>query len=773
MSNKKRVMWLLNHTAARRFEVPMLKQTGFDEVFLPKSFPADPSFRSASIDWSEDKNLTIPLEDLEILNATDWYSGGTRQAWEIANKWFDAVFFIAYDTDNVKYMANYFTGVCILRAYGLHQPFNYSKWLSLVSTGKGAEYLRKMGKRFVFGIAYEHLSNIETPLIKDKSLYLPLGMNNTEIERVWNGNDKRILFVCPDIAINPYYNQVYKNFVENFSEFDYIVAGAQPIKVIDKRVLGYVTNDEHNQNMCNSRVMFYHSQEPYHIHFHPFEAVKNGMPLVYMAGGLLDKLGGINLPGRCKNIKEAKKKIKSIINGDKKLIEKIVSTQKILLNAMNFEKLKPYWSSGISSILNLKSDVPLVSDNVFKKKKIAVILPVGYLGGSLRGAQLLASAIRRGSQLCNEECQVIFYHQDIDLYSDIEFTDLDTSISIRPFKWKLLNSEDAIRTMAYAGYEDWHPSHECFIIPDDGINYGFDCDLWLIISDRVEVPLLPVKPVVFMVYDYLQRRNNFLDQRINWLLIDAVRRADKVLVTSEFTYNDAFQYAGIKKERLSKVPMLIPDFSIENEKFKVDGYEFSLSNRMDSDKEKYFVWTTNAAPHKNIDKVFEALKIYYEIYNGTMKCVVTGVNTENILQSAEKHILRAKKVYSLSKKMKKNIIFKGNLSDYEYKLVLKSSEFLLHSANGDNGTFSVVEAAFYGVPSLSNFYPAIDEMNKNYNLNLSYFNVFDEHDFANKIKNMELSSSTLKQNLPTVESLKNHTYENYAVNYWAEVKGLL
>jgi hypothetical protein len=46
-----RMMWLLNHTTARAFEVPMLKRVGVQELFLPKRFPDDPGYRSASIDW--------------------------------------------------------------------------------------------------------------------------------------------------------------------------------------------------------------------------------------------------------------------------------------------------------------------------------------------------------------------------------------------------------------------------------------------------------------------------------------------------------------------------------------------------------------------------------------------------------------------------------------------------------------------------------------------------------------------------------------------------
>ena len=53
-------MWLLNHGTARKFEVPMLKRIGFSEVFLPKKTPADISFRSGSVEFSEDQHLTIP-----------------------------------------------------------------------------------------------------------------------------------------------------------------------------------------------------------------------------------------------------------------------------------------------------------------------------------------------------------------------------------------------------------------------------------------------------------------------------------------------------------------------------------------------------------------------------------------------------------------------------------------------------------------------------------------------------------------------------------------
>ena len=105
-----RVMWLLNHTTARKFEVLMLKRAGVQEIFLPKKIPADPSFRTASLDWSEDQHLTIPNDDLTFLNNADWYYDPGTEAWQIANKHFDVAFFILLRTELFKSMSRHFEG---------------------------------------------------------------------------------------------------------------------------------------------------------------------------------------------------------------------------------------------------------------------------------------------------------------------------------------------------------------------------------------------------------------------------------------------------------------------------------------------------------------------------------------------------------------------------------------------------------------------------------------------------------------------------------------
>lgn len=764
MSNNQpvRVMWLLNHTAARKFELLMLKTIGIKEIFLPKIHPNDPSFRSSSIDWSEDKNLSIPQEDLAILNAEDWYSGANVKAWEVANKYFDAAFFILHDVGVLENISKHFRGVALWRAYGLDKSLTYSKVLLYLSKGQGITWIKNIGRRFVFAEAYSHLADIELRIINNQRIHLPLGLGNTQIINQWIGSDKKILFVCPDIGFNYYYTDIYNKFIVDFKSFPYAIGGAQPISVDDPKILGYVPYEIHEQNMLDMRVMFYHSTEPNHIHYHPFEAIRAGMPLVFMAGGMLDRMGGIGLPGRCKTTKEARSKIKRILNDDWSLIENIRQSQIVLLDPMKVENCEQAWRDGFQRILGeLEISRAEQAKRHIKPKCIAVILPVGYRGGSLRGAKLLAQALYLGSRQFNEPVEVVFLHlDDAETYSEEEFADLYPGIKRRTFNWKILQPDEARRAMRYGGHDDWEPQATNYLVADDGVKQLQDCDLWLVISDRLSFPLLPLRPSIHMIYDYLQRYVTLLPHGADQPFLDAARRAERVLVTTQFTKQDALQYAGLSPNKVVKVPMLAPDFS--------------LNSVCRSSKEPdYFVWTTNLAPHKNHTNALNALKWYYEELDGQLDCLVTGVNTANFLKSPLPHLAEAVKLVKSSKALRKRVRWQGELSDNDYQKTLASSAFLWHAGKIDNGTFSVIEAASMGVPALSSDYPAMHEIDEQFALNLAWMDADKPKAMAEQLKEMEQTHQAKRELLPSKAQLASQNVEKLADEYWKVVRECL
>ncbi len=752
-------MWLLNHGTARKFEVPMLKRIGVEEVFLPKTYPADPSFRSGSVDYSEDQHLTIPAADLEVLNRADWYGDPGVDAWRVANEHFDILFFILVDIRFFKSMTRHYRGVKVWRTYGLSGSDSYGHILSNLERQEGPSWSRERTRHLWFGQAYNHLAEVEPRWLAERAVHLPAGLADAAVRDQWTGDDKRLMFVCPDLGFNDYYRAIYEDFRKAFSGLPYVVAGAQPVPVQDPHVLGYVPAAEYDVMMRRLAVMYYHSKEPHHVHYHPFEAVKAGMPLVFMAGGILDRFGGHSLPGRCRSVGEARQKIERILGGDVRLIEQIRASQTRLLEPMTVAHCEPIWRSALQKMLQqlARDRAGERPARLRKGRKIAVILPAAYRGGTLRAAKLLARALLEGSRQDGDEATIVFAHLDDPGYRTDAFDDLPPGIDHRPFRWRVLTIDEARRATAYAGFSGVL-KHSRYMVPDDGINHLMDCDVWVVASDRLDHPLLPLRPCVLMVYDYLQRYIPLFDDTRGRDIIDRALAADAVIVTTQFTATDAAQFVGLPAEKLRKLPMIAPDFTADD------------PNTETPDPSPYFIWTTNLADHKNHENALEALDLYYEEHGGTLKCRMTGVDTDRLFRDDRPHLKRAQGLYRSSETIKRNVEVLGELADRAFRRVLRRATFLWHPARIDNGTFSVIEAGAMGVPSLSSDYPAMHEIDSRFGLNLSWFDPDDPRDMAMKLKLMEQRHADLRRHLPSDQLRRELRADHVARAYWQTVK---
>ena len=761
-----RVMWLLNHGSARAFEIKMLKHIGIEEIFTPKSYPTEISFRSASVSYEEDASLTIPADDLDVLNAQDWYGQPSQAAWDIANRYFDACFFTLYKPEAFNSVAARFQGALLWRAYGQVQGVSHGDLLEQLTQQVGHKTIQRLGSRLWFAQAYDHLHLNEPAVLVKRKLDLPLGMLDSTPRDGWRGGDPRIYFLCPDIGQNAYYKSVYQAFKKQLGDLPHAVAGSQAVDPDADHVLGYVTAEEHARNMREFRVMFYHSQEKNHIHYHPFEAVRAGMPLVFMAGGMLDRLGGLALPGRCKSYQEARQKIKQLLAGDSTLQQQIRKSQLVLLQAMAFESKIDAWRSAwdqVRSQLFVQQQERFARPNLLTKHKqrIAVIVPVGYRGGSLRGAKLLAQTLQIGAEQSCKSAEVVLLHlDDPNLYPSTEFEDLPSTIKTRGFKWRSLKADEARRAMRYAGHAHWEPVASEYLVVDDGIKQLEDCDLWVVVSDRVTAPLLPLRPVVHMVYDDLQRYVPILPNGADKSFINAARAAAQVWTTTEFTRQDALQYAGVEAKRVVKLPMLAPKFEAKH-------------FMQPSTQAPYFVWTTNAAPHKNHEHALRALQLYYDELHGTLDCHVTGVNTHNLLKTPPEHLKPTMAWVRAHEQLKRRLHWPGELPDADYQRLLQGAAFLWHAGRIDNGTFSVVEAAGLGVPALSSDYPAMREMNEQFSLNLAWMDASDPQAMAQAIIDMEQKHKERRAMLPTADQLASQSIERLAPAYWKAASACL
>lgn len=381
-----RVLWILNHTTLMEWEVPMLLAEGF-EVFIPKVLPVGPNGRTATVTDAHDSSLTIPPDELAFLNTVNFYDAPLcRRTADIINRNFD-VAIAASIYPGLYYLMRCFEGRIFMRAFGHAGDFNYESATATipfetldhssytrVSTWPGRvlaklrnrmpiadkptyhnvvmEEMTRIRDRVYLAAAYEQIIDHERPFLKRRSVFMPLALPESllKTDGTWTGGEDRILFVCPNIDQIDYYRRIYLRFREELGTFPYWVAGRQdlagvdaPLSTQDENILGYIARERLDELLRRCFCMFYHSQEPRHLHYHPLEAIATGMPLVYMAGGLLEPLGGPDQPGMCRSYDEAREKIARLRDGDAALREAICARQKAILDHFEPERCSRAW----------------------------------------------------------------------------------------------------------------------------------------------------------------------------------------------------------------------------------------------------------------------------------------------------------------------------------------------------------------------------------------------------------------------------------------------
>ncbi|MPN12181.1 hypothetical protein SDC9_159493 [bioreactor metagenome] len=257
----------------------------------------------------------------------------------------------------IRELVDKFTGRLLLRVFGLAGSYSYSALLSALELRYIAEGRTQAAEKLWLAQAYPHLAEIEEQWLKDKAVTLPLGLPQSTLinKESWLGQDRRILFVCPRIKSSPaYYGAIYEQFKAAFGEFPHIIAGKQPVPVSDENVAGFVTDQCFHAWLKNCRVMFYHSREPRHLHYHPIEAMAFGMPVIYMKGGMLEKLAEGDQPGACETLDEAKEKVTRALEGDLNFIKAVKLSEKSILNKFKLDHTFPQWEKNfIGKVIQL------------------------------------------------------------------------------------------------------------------------------------------------------------------------------------------------------------------------------------------------------------------------------------------------------------------------------------------------------------------------------------------------------------------------------------
>lgn len=753
MKDIKRIACLSNDMNTIERDVPILNDLGY-EIFIPKVIM---SGIKSKITYQYDKKLSIYEDDLEELNRIDFYHllNWDKKLQDIVNNQFEVV--VCTCMNVLKNLVDYYEGTIIYRALGSINGYTNT---DLVITGLGLGYLRKierLGERFVFSPAIKSISEQEGAFFNIKSAYVPYCIRQDEIETSrWIGEVNQLLFLCPYIKMSQRKENLYKQFIKEFEDIPYSFGGEQPISIgFARQYLGDIPHERYKELYKKYKVIFYKLAENEYMEPEIFlDAMASGIPVIYLQEDMqrLDISVSESSVGCCRSMEEAKRKIRSILRGNTRLIKHIQDSQRRILMEHSYDKCTQAWR-GIFE--RMTANCYDTGNQSIKEKRLAILLPEAYTGGVLDYTIRLIRAIRRGAEIDNTPLKIIFGYIDNPVFEGKDyFKEIrNMGIEIRRFSWKINSKNDIDEVMHIMGDNTLFKQAE-YCTPDDGISFFQDCDFILFTADRLIRPLYTLVPYGCILHDYIQR---FVPEILGGYYegesLDMARRASCCFTTTPSTFLDAVQYGGVNNKKVHQIPLFFASIP----------YSAPRTQK----RKKYFVWSTNTNRHKKHKFALAALAEYYE-RGGTLKCYITGANTSLFSMDhcddkspyATDYTKEISNIIESNILLKKNLVIYGELSKMKYQRLLQGAAFFMHPGYADNGNGTAFDAAMMGVPTLSTDYPAMRNMADVTGIKMAFFEKDNVEELSELLLLAEKNYMEMAMSIPPQSELIKHTIDD-------------
>lgn len=370
--------------------------------------------------------------------------------------------------------------------------------------------------------------------------------------------------------------------------------------------------------------------------------------------------------------------------------------------------------------------------------RAAVFLPRPWRGGMLRAVQGFCCELLDAADRLGRDVEVVLSVLP-NTYLDDEIVLTDPRLSLRETQW-ILTTEDELTLLGISKQE----RGVLYVRPTDGGRDFMDCSHWVIFGAYFEPPgmLTPLRPYYAYAPDFIQRYvPQIYGDTVNWdslawkmntALLLTIRAADKVLVTTPKTGEDAVGYAGAARENVILMPMWMNDF--------IRG-EAPVDPGLSS---PYVLWISNPAHHKNHLRALAALERYYEM-GGNLDFVLIGPLTDRLSPSWHRRPREIKDPYWMkvadkiadTRRTRQRLKFFGEVSDERYLSLVSGAKFVWHNVLYDNGSFVALESARLGTPLLSSDYPQMRYICELFSIPASFFPPLEVEETAEALLRME------------------------------------
>lgn len=709
MKNK-RVLWLLNHETLSKFELPLLVELGF-EVFTPKTVDSSVIEWSGSITYDYDKTLSLEQEVIDRLNTINFYKDGIdKETINLINEHFD-IALCMFNIEVIKFLAKDFEGKIFIRAFGLDKDRAYYSTLEEFLPKGMLNRINQIKDRVWFSQCYENLSDIEKGLFKDNAVYMPLGLPEEfyRIADTWKGTKNKILFFCSRIGVSPYYKNVYEEFKRDFKGFDYSIAGNQPIEINDPNVLGFLKREEVDDLFKEYKVMFYHSQEPRHLHYHPLEAMIAGMPVIYMQEGMLEALAeNDEQPGRAKNIQEARQKVRRILENDQVFINQVIEAQRKIIYKFSKQYNLDMWKQNFMPLLI--SEECYSSLNKTKATTMGAFILNDSDEKNIRKYIGDLLVINNALKMINSENQLILgVTESIYRYFKLELSWVfSENITIRQVDINYIPYE-TVDIINNFNFDESKFAGNSYIIPDDKMKNFIDLDVWIFMGSECELPIAPVKP--YWIYcDSMNMRS------LNHINIRNMKNAQAIFVNNPYDSSVLIHGLGINDKKIYQLPYTY--YTSEE-----------VINITKNDEQYHLIICKDILFDKNDYDILEILDRKYRY--GQLKEKVKILTDKSMVEN-----LRG--LIKTNKTIKKNIIAIDAIDEFDYINTIRNAISVIVYPTSSNITMDIITAIQFNKCIYSIKNPTIEYIQAYFNYEIKdYCDILNSKKITHTIEKKE------------------------------------
>lgn len=400
-------------------------------------------------------------------------------------------------------------------------------------------------------------------------------------------------------------------------------------------------------------------------------------------------------------------------------------------------------------------------------KRIAVVMPHDYRGGSIRAFKNVCQMMHRGAQAAGAapegtvEIVAVVPAERYDIHT--EFADLFADgIAVRQFKYDLLAGDLA------GGFRYTIRGHASL---NDGINDLLDCDFLLFVSDRISFHLPPSMRYGMLNFDCLQRYfpeavgKSFFDLQKQTIL-SVVRDAEFVAVTTPGAAEDFRSYFGVAPERVFRAPMFLD----------VEGLRGMRDRVRSSERARpapYIAWATNPTPHKNHAVVIKALEIYYGQLEGTLEVRMCGAFTDQLRpgrppgKNELPSVTATRALIEERSTVREKLRILGEISNSDYADLIVDATVVLNPSVYDNGSFSAMDGAYAGVSLVQSAQPANLYFDETFEMNSLFFDPYDPAALAAALKRAERGES--KPGASAREKIEAADWRKVSGEFWGSM----